>query len=155
MPQQKTAYVTGAASGIGRAVTEMLTARGVKVAIADVNHAGVKSEAETSSSIVGAYEVNAADWDSQASAFQQAVKDLGGRIDYVYPIAGIGERKSIVNDPKAEGFVKPDLSVLDVDLQGFVYSASLAIQQMRRQEKDEQGYRGKSMSSLLIYCRSS
>ena len=72
------------------------------------------------------------------------VKDLGGRIDYVYSIAGIGEKVSVPNDPKAKGFVKPDLSVLDVDLYGFLYTSSLALQQMRRQEEGEDGFRGKS-----------
>jgi len=151
MPQ-KTAYVTGGASGIGLAVTEMLVSRGMRVAIADRNLEGAKSVAGQHRGSVTAYELDAASWDSQASVFQSVVQDLGGRVDYVYPIAGIGERKSIVNDPKATGFAKPDLSVLDVDLNGFVYTASLAIQQMRRQGKDEQGFRGKS--TFPIYCES-
>jgi len=138
--------VTGGASGIGRAVVEMLTARGVRVAIADMNLEGAKSVAESLNSgnkeAAIAYELNAADWDSQVSVFEKVVKDFG-RVDYVYPIAGIGERVSIPNDPQAKGFVKPDLGVLDVDLYGLIYTASLAIQQMRRQDKDEQGFRGK------------
>lgn len=146
MPQQKTAYVTGAASGIARAVTEMLVGRGYKVAIADIDHEGVKAVASQckNGEIVAALQLNAADWNSQVQTFEDALRALGGRIDYVYPIAGIGERMSIPNDPKSKVFVKPDLSVLDVDLYGFLYTTSLAIQQMRRQEKDEQGFRGKS-----------
>ncbi|KXL41324.1 hypothetical protein M433DRAFT_139067 [Acidomyces richmondensis BFW] len=145
MPQQKTAYVTGAASGIARAVTEMLVGRGYKVAIADIDHEGVKAVASQckNGEIVAALQLNAADWNSQVQTFEDALRALGGRIDYVYPIAGIGERMSIPNDPKSKVFVKPDLSVLDVDLYGFLYTTSLAIQQMRRQEKDEQGFRGK------------
>lgn len=83
------------------------------------------------------------DWDSQVAAFEKAVKEFG-RIDYVFPIAGIGERKAIKNNPKAQGFQKPDLAVIDVDLTGVLYTAFLGIQQMRRQEKDSSGYRGKS-----------
>ncbi|KAK5120349.1 hypothetical protein LTR85_006288 [Meristemomyces frigidus] len=149
MPQ-KTAYVTGGASGIGRAVAELLVIRGVRVAIADKNLEGAKSAADAISAdnnktgIVTAYELDAADWDSQISVFEKVVNDFG-RIDYVYPIAGIGEKNSIPNDPKAQGFAKPDLSVLNVDLYGFIYTASLAIQQMRRQEKDEEGFRGKTL----------
>jgi NAD(P)-dependent dehydrogenase (short-subunit alcohol dehydrogenase family) len=90
-----------------------------------------------------AVQVNASDWDSQLAGFQKAV-DAFGRIDYVFPIAGIGERKAIKNDPSATSFEKPDLSVIDVDLTGVLYTAFLAIQQMRRQDKDSQGYRGKS-----------
>ena len=77
------------------------------------------------------------------AAFQKVLKEFG-RIDYVFAVAGIGERKWIPNDPHAVDFAKPDLSVLDVDLNGVLYTAALAIQQMRRQEKDEHGFRGKS-----------
>ena len=62
----------------------------------------------------------------------------------MFPIAGIGERKAIKNDPKASDWQKPDLTVIDVDLNGVLNTAFLAIQQMRRQDKDETGYRGRS-----------
>ncbi|KAK3671240.1 hypothetical protein LTR78_008875 [Recurvomyces mirabilis] len=152
MAPQKTAYVTGAASGIGRQVTEMLAARKIRVAAADKNYEGVKSvaaylnnQSQEQDDLVKPYEVDTGDWDSQLSVFESVLKDLGGRIDYVYSIAGIGERVSVPNDPKAKGFVKPDLSVLDVDLYGFLYTSSLALQQMRRQEKGEDGFRGKTL----------
>ena len=93
-------------------------------------------------------QVSANDWDSQEAGFQKAV-DAFGRIDYVFPIAGIGERKAIKNDPKSQtGFEKPDLAVIDVDLTGVLYTAFLAIQQMRRQEKDSSGIRGRSTYRL-------
>ncbi|RMY53963.1 hypothetical protein D0865_04977 [Hortaea werneckii] len=143
MPQ-KTAYITGGGNGIGRAVTAMLVNRGFKVAIADLNYTHAKDVATALGPQVSAYEVNAASWDSQTKAFQQALEDLGGRIDFVCPIAGIGERRSIPNDPTNNGFVKPDLACLDVDLYGVTYTISLAVQQMRRQKRDEKGIRGKN-----------
>jgi NAD(P)-dependent dehydrogenase (short-subunit alcohol dehydrogenase family) len=168
--RQKTAYITGAASGIARAVAEMLVARGIKVAIADMNFEGVKTVAaylnQSKESTQGGegstgganvafpFELNASDWDSQLRVFNKALEALGGRIDLVYPIAGIGERVSIPNDGgQGEGFKRPDLSVLDVDLYGFIYTTSLAVQQMRRQGKDGEGFRGKSKfaSLLLVY----
>ncbi|RMY83973.1 hypothetical protein D0861_07177 [Hortaea werneckii] len=145
MPQ-KTAYITGGGSGIGRAVTTMLVNRGYKVAIADLNYAHAKGVATSLGPQVIAYEVDAALWESQTKVFQQALKDLGGRVDLVCPIAGIGERRSIPNDPTSTDFAKPDLSCLDVDLYGVTYTVSLAVQQMRRQERDEQGFRGKSLT---------
>ena len=54
------------------------------------------------------------------------------------------------NDPSATEFVKPMLSVIDVDLTGVVYTVSLAVQQMRRQEKDANGFRGKSELRILL-----
>ncbi|KAI7155318.1 hypothetical protein KC349_g7076 [Hortaea werneckii] len=154
MPQM-TAYITGGGSGIGRAVTTMLVNRGYKVAIADLNYAHAKDVATVLGPQVHAYEVDAASWDSQAKAFQQALEDLGGRVDFVCPIAGIGERRSIPNDPTSKGFVKPDLACLDVDLYGVTYTVSLAVQQMRRQERDEEGIRGKiavTASVCGFYC---
>lgn len=46
-------------------------------------------------------------------------------------------------------FVKPDGVCLDVDLYGVVWTVSLGVQQMRRQAKDGEGWRGKSRFCLL------
>ncbi len=92
--------------------------------------------------------VDVTDWNAQAKAFGQAVHAFG-RIDYVYPIAGVGERKWMDNDATKSGFEAPDLTVMDVDLKGLLYTISLAIQQFRKQEKDSNGFRGKSMCSKL------
>ena len=127
----------------------MLSKRGVKVCIADQNTDAASAMADNLGKGAISVQLNAADWDSQLAAFEQAI-DAFGRIDYVFPIAGIGERKAIKNDPSAKGFQKPDLSVVDVDLTGVLYTAFLAIQQMRRQEKDESGKRGRSE-----FCRMS
>lgn len=120
--------------------------------VADMNLDGAKSQASKLGNDAIAVQVNASDWDSQLAAFEKAV-DSFGRIDYVFPIAGIGERKAIKNDPKAKGFQKPDLSVIDVDLTGVLYTAFLAIQQMRRQDKDDKGSRGKSQYCLARVWR--
>lgn len=88
-------------------------------------------------------QVDVRDWNQQAKVFGQALHALGGRIDYVYSIAGINERRWIDNHPSTEGFQAPDLSVLDVDVTGLMYTVSLAVQQFRRQDKDENGFRGK------------
>ena len=87
--------------------------------------------------------VDVANWNSQAKSFSQAVADFG-RIDYVYPIAGVGERAWIPNDPNATGFVMPDLSCIDIDLTGVLYTVGLAVQQFRKQEPGKNGFRGKS-----------
>jgi len=150
----KTAFVTGGASGIGKAVSEMLAGRGIKVCVADMNADGAKATADKIGNGAISAQVNAADWDSQLAAFEKAV-DAFGRIDYVFPIAGIGERKAIKNDPSAKKFEKPDLATIDVDLNGVLYTSYLAIQQMRRQEKDDSGYRGKIVATASMcgfYC---
>lgn len=102
-----------------------------------------------------AVECNAGDWNSQLAAFKAAIQAFG-RIDYVYPIAGIGEKRFLPNDPSSQEFVKPMLSVIDVDLTGVIYTVSLAVQQMRRQERDANGWRGKGETcscSLAVFVR--
>lgn len=114
--------------------------------IADQNFAGAQEmvqQLEKGGTKAFAVEFNATDWDSQVGAFQKAV-DTFGHLDYVFPIAGIGERKAIKHDPKDMSWQKPDLTVIDVDLIGVLYTAYLAIQQMRRQEKGSDGMRGRS-----------
>ncbi|CAN8095196.1 unnamed protein product [Discula destructiva] len=159
----KTAYLTGGASGIGRAVSERLVGRGIKVAVADMNLDGARAvaaalNAQAGAEMVIAYHVDVSNWDSQRETFSQVVA-LFGRIDLVFPIAGIGETPSWLRaGPSSIGFVKPDLSVIDVNLNGFLYTTSLAIQQMRKQEKDAWGFRGKVLVTASIcgfYCASS
>lgn len=143
--------MTGGASGIGRRLAEVLVDKGVKVYIADLNLAGAQSVAEElnarSESVATALQIDVCLWESQISAFKSAV-DHAGRIDYVFPIAGIGEKQFLLNDPNAEDFVRPNLEVLDADLNGVLYTISLAIQQFRRQDKDTNGFRGKSESAM-------
>ena len=77
-------------------------------------------------------------------AFEKAIEVFDGRIDYVFPIAGIAERRSFPNRPNSTGFEKPDLSVLEVDEVGVIYTAWLGVQHFRRREKNQYGFKGKS-----------
>ena len=88
--------------------------------------------------------MNVADWDSQRAAFEKAIEVFDGRIDYVLPIAGIGERRSFPNRPNSMTFEKPDLSVIEVDEVGVIYTAWLAVQHFRRQKTNQHGWKGKS-----------
>lgn len=135
----------------------MLVKNNIKVFIADRDLAGAEKLVEELNKdvhVAKCAHVDAADWNSQVKAFSQAVADFG-RIDYVYPIAGIGERRWIPNDPAASGFERPDLSAIDVDLTGVLYTVGLAVQQFRRQEPGKHGFRGKigCVASVCgIYC---
>lgn len=120
--------------------------RDLKTAQAVASELNNKNEGSKQS--VCAVEADVADWDSQRRAFQAAVAEFT-RIDYVFPIAGIGERRSFPNRPNTteeDGYEKPDLSVLDVDGVGVIYTVSLALQHFRRQQPNKYGFRGKSMS---------
>lgn len=120
----------------------------MKVAIADRNLEGAKATAkdfnEKHGDVAIAVQIDVIDWESQRSGFQNAV-DKFGHIDYVFAVAGIPERPWLANKPDATTFEKPDLSVFDVNASGVLYTSALAIQQMRRQEPNKFGFRGKSM----------
>ncbi|KAF2095751.1 glucose 1-dehydrogenase [Rhizodiscina lignyota] len=143
----QTAFLTGGASGIAKAVTEMLVENGIKVYVADRDLKGAQAVAEQlnngkSSQMVWAVEVDAADWDSQRKAFETAEAEFG-RIDYVFPIAGLGERRSFPNRPDSKGYEKPDLTLLDVNCTGVIYTCWLGVQHFRRQPVNKYGFRGK------------
>lgn len=146
----KTAYVTGGASGIGLAVAHALNQRGMQVIIADINLAAAQEAVKRLQESAGekqkhlAVEVDVSSWASQLTAFEKAIEAVQ-RLDVVIVNAGVGEKVFVPNDGgKGQGFVEPNLNILNVDLNGFIYTAALAIQQMRRQEPDDQGARGKS-----------
>lgn len=59
-------------------------------------------------------------------------------------MTGITEKRSFPNRLDSGGlqFEKPDLEVLDVSLDGVLYTVLLAVQHFRRQRPDEDGFRG-------------
>ena len=85
----RTAYITGGASGIGKAIAEMLVSKGARVFLADINTEGAEGVAaelnKSDPHNAQSTNVDVGDWNSQAKAFGQAVHAFG-RIDYVYPI---------------------------------------------------------------------
>lgn len=122
----------------------------MKVVVADRNLQGAEEAVEEFNKDSGnecawATELDVADWESQKTAFEFAVSKLG-RVNYVFPIAGITERPWNPKRPANTGFVKPNLAVLDVNGSGPLYTSSLAIQHFRDQEFDRYGFRGKSKS---------
>lgn len=76
------------------------------------------------------------------------------------PIAGIGERKWLPfpeegSAAKPQEFSKPDLTVLDVDMTGVLYTVALAVQHFRRQTRREDGLLGRIglvASVCGLYC---
>lgn len=83
----KTAFVTGAASGIGAAIADALGAKGVRVAVVDLNQAAASEKAAQLPDAL-AVKCNVADPASVANAVAQA-KQAFGRIDILVNSAGI------------------------------------------------------------------
>jgi NAD(P)-dependent dehydrogenase (short-subunit alcohol dehydrogenase family) len=93
----RAAFVTGAASGIGRALARALHGEGMSVALADRNTAGV---AETAADLGGdaakvlALPLDVTDRAAFAAARDQAIARFGG-VDLLANIAGVGGGASI------------------------------------------------------------
>ena len=84
----KTAIVTGAASGIGRAVAEKLVREGARVVLGDVNAAGL---AEARAALGEAAQVHALDVREpvQCAAIVKAAVAAGGKLDVLCNVAGV------------------------------------------------------------------
>jgi short-subunit dehydrogenase len=128
--KEKAAIVTGAASGIGKALCEELAHRGAKVVATDINEEALQSVAaaiKTADHPARAVKQDVTDYD----AFKRLIEDTvsrEGRLDYLFNNAGIailGE----VRDTTIDHWRK----VLDVNLNGVVYGSLLAYQQMVQQ----------------------
>ncbi|MEL6878211.1 MAG: SDR family oxidoreductase, partial [Pseudomonadota bacterium] len=115
-------FITGGASGIGRAVAVFFGERGWFVGIADVNAAGLEeTKAMLPAGQCSTHTLDVRDrdqWDQVLDAFSAAA---GGRIDAMFNNAGIGHGGPIVDQPSEEV-----VALLDVNLKGVVYGAQAA-----------------------------
>jgi NAD(P)-dependent dehydrogenase (short-subunit alcohol dehydrogenase family) len=126
----KAAIVTGGASGIGRAVSEALGARGAVVTVADLDGPGAEAVAHGIRTRGGQAQARQLDV-CDAAAVQKLVDDTAaghGRLDYMFNNAGIaigGEERDVSLDDWNR--------VLDVDLHGVVHGVRAAYALMVRQ----------------------
>jgi 15-hydroxyprostaglandin dehydrogenase (NAD) len=122
---QKVAIVTGAAAGIGLALTKHLFGRGYRVVLADIDDAkGLKAQQEIGADALFVH-CDVSDWDSNAALFKKAF-EWGGRIDFFAANAGVEERESTYSLSKpGEEPNKPNLSTIEVDLNSVIYGLRL------------------------------
>lgn len=122
----KVCVVTGAASGIGRAVARSLAASGAKLALSDINEEGLN---ETVEMIGGANRhkidvLDMADADGIA-AYAPAVEAALGPADYVFNIAGL-TRVGDFRNTSADSYEK----VMDVNFYGVVRMSKAFLEQL-------------------------
>ena len=116
----KTALVTGAASGLGRAIAVGLAVHGADVVTADLNVDGAAATAAVIGDLgrrTAAIPVDVADWQQVAAMVEQAVAALG-RIDIAFNVPGINIRK-----PALELTPEEFRRVIDVNLVGVFHCA--------------------------------
>jgi NADP-dependent 3-hydroxy acid dehydrogenase YdfG len=111
----RTAYVSGAASGIGRAMAQRLAAHSCPVAIVDWDTEGLTQTAASIAGPVLARQLDVRDREAQM-AFAAEVKEWAPRpLGLVFNNAGVATSQSI-----ADGSIEDDEWVLDVNLQGVI-----------------------------------
>lgn len=122
----KVCIVTGAASGIGRAVARTLAASGATLALSDINEEGLQ---ETVEMIGGAnkHRVDVLDMaDAKAiTAYAPAVEAALGPADYVFNIAGLARVGDFRNTP-ADSFE----TVMNVNFYGVVRLSKAFLEQL-------------------------
>jgi NAD(P)-dependent dehydrogenase (short-subunit alcohol dehydrogenase family) len=147
-----TAIVTGGASGIGRAVCELLCTEGYRVAVADRDKAGAD---EVAHHIDGyAFEVDVADEASVSALFDGALQAFGGTLDALATPAGIAD-----TTPFMELTVDTFRRVYDVNVIGTFLCIREAAQRMRPGGRictvaSVAGKRGGGLSGTAAYAAS-
>lgn len=120
-PRNKTAIVTGAASGIGRALAAELSRRGARVVLADRD---IELAEESAARIrAGGGDALATELDVRdAARFREVAeqtRDRWGPIDYLFNNAGIGVGGEVANYDAAAW-----RDVLDVNLYGVIHGVA-------------------------------
>ena len=125
----RTAYVSGAASGIGRAVALRLAAHGCPVAIVDQNEDGLRETAELIAGPVLARTLDVRDRQAQM-AFAAEVADWAPTpVGMVLNNAGVATSQSV-----AEGSLEDDEWVLDINLGGVINGTRAFLPILLRQD---------------------
>ena len=128
----RVAVVTGAASGIGRATAQALAARGCRLAICDIDEAGLNalaSELRQRGRAVSAHRVDVADRDAMA-AFADAVVQEHSQVHIVVNNAGVALGESI-EDLSWDDFEW----LLGINFWGVVHGCKLFLPHLRREEE--------------------
>ncbi|KAF5354568.1 hypothetical protein D9758_011178 [Tetrapyrgos nigripes] len=153
------AFVTGAASGFGLALSNELVSRGACVIMVDIDENGCKKAADelnakTGKNVAIAVKADTTVFEEQLAAYELG-KEVFGRVDYFFANAGLAERPWIPpfspSTSSIHPITKPNLRTLDVDLNGQLNTAALALQVFERQEPNSRnGFRGKLVLTASV-----
>ena len=146
----KVAIVTGGASGLGRATVEAYVAKGVKVAIFDMNEDTAKEVMDQSGAdSVAFWNVNVADENSVKAAVEGVVEKYGA-IHICNNYAGIGN--AIKKKKKKGVFPLEDyMKIINVNLVGTFNVSRYAAEQMANNEPiNNDGGRGVIINTASV-----
>ena len=125
--QDRVVFVSGGASGIGRATVVALVERGASVLFVDLDEAGARETIELAARpdqvVYRACDVT--DSADLAAAIDATVERFGG-LDIVANVAGVGDGDLFADDPGDWA------RVIDIDLTAVIDATRLAVRAMRR-----------------------
>lgn len=122
MAGRKAIFITGGASGIGRAVAVHFANKGWFVGLADIDRAGMTATAAMLPKGQSAsYDLDVRDQAQWAAALSTFWKDAGERLDVLFNNAGVGR-----GGPFADMSVADHDLMLDVNLKGVIRGAEAA-----------------------------
>ncbi|KAF9912710.1 hypothetical protein EC991_009446 [Linnemannia zychae] len=130
--ENKVAIITGASSGLGKALAERLVSKGAKVILGDIDiQDGLRLANELNygkkEEVAFFVQCDVTKYEQQAALFAAAQKHFG-RIDIVANNAGIAENQPLWEDEK--GIWK---KVIDIDLSAVIEGTRLAIEALKKQ----------------------
>jgi NAD(P)-dependent dehydrogenase (short-subunit alcohol dehydrogenase family) len=125
---EKIAIVTGAGSGIGRAVAKTLLGAGYKVALAGRRREQLEATAEGAGEAALVVPTDVTEPDSVNALFEAARKKFG-RLDLLFNNAGAGAPPIPIDELTVEQW----RAVVEVNLNGMFYCAQAAVRQMKSQ----------------------
>ncbi|KAK7473236.1 hypothetical protein VKT23_001334 [Stygiomarasmius scandens] len=130
--KDKVVLITGAANGIGKEAATRFAEAGAKVIIGDLDLSGAEKTASDLQAIAGkgtsfARKCDVTNWDDLVGFYDFAIEKFG-RVDIVVANAGVTELgRFIAVDLDSSGKpVKPNLTTVNVNLVGAMYTVHLA-----------------------------
>ena len=125
----RTAFVSGAASGIGRAVAQRLSAHGCPVAIIDQDEPGLTQTAELMRGPVIARRVDVRDRHAQLGFAAEVAEWAPAPLGMIFNNAGVATSQGV-----AEGSIEDDDWVWSINFQGVVHGVRAFLPILLRQD---------------------
>ena len=128
--KDKVAIVTGAGSGIGRAVAEVYAKEGAKVVVSDISEEGANETVEAIKKAGGDaffFKADASSAEENKKLVEAAVEKYG-RLDIACNNAGIGGPAAPAGEYDIEGWDK----VINLNLNGVFYGCRYQLEQMEK-----------------------
>ncbi|KAL7270289.1 hypothetical protein RUND412_007006 [Rhizina undulata] len=152
-PSSPVAIVTGAASGIGLALTKHLLSLNWRVAMGDISPRGSSLAASLGPNVLFV-RTDVSSWLDLSALFRNAW-DAWGRMDFYAANAGIGDTDSLSGPASANHDEveprEPNLKTLDVNLNAAIYGVRLSAHYFRKNQKKSGGKIVFTSSAAGIY----